>query len=41
MVTLEPDTFGLNIEVVAMQMTLINRTAKLFNIIDHIIQISI
>ena len=41
LVTLGPDTFGLNIEVVAIQMTLINRPAELFNIIDHIIQVSV
>ena len=41
LVTLGPDTFGLNKEVVAIQMTLINRPAELFNIIDHIIQVSI
>ena len=41
LVTLGPDTFGLSKEVVAIQMTLINRSAELFNIIDHIINVSI
>ena len=40
-VTLGPDGFGLNKEVVAIQMTLINQPAELFNIIDHIKQVSI
>ena len=37
-VTLGPDIFSLNKEVVAIHMTLINQPA---NIIDHIIQVSI
>ena len=41
LVTLGPDTFGLNKEVVAIQMALINQPAELFNISYHIIQVSI
>ena len=37
-VTLGPETFGPNKEVVAIQVTLINRPSELFNLIDHIIK---
>ena len=38
MVTLGPEKFGPNKEVVAIQVSLINRPGELFNLIDYIIK---
>ena len=40
-VTLGPEMNGCNREVAAIQITLINRPAEIFSVIDHIIQVSI